>query len=94
MITVLSYVKYDAAYSSEDDEFDEAVVSEGILTVTENMNDAFDLIAKKQKEEPEELIDFMLNFWLNGEALAHAIVRAPIEDSKEEVVKYVKSFLH
>lgn len=95
MITVVYYDQYDSEYSEKDGDFQNALASNGLLIATENINDSFAAVEKHQKEnECESEIEYCFEFWNAGEAFAHVNLVGSIEKFKEDVLQYVKSFLH
>jgi len=99
MITIVMYQKYDSAYSDRTQGHEEAMEEEGILCVTEDIHKAFKKIIEHMEENPEEDIDYDIQFWLAEEIIMNSAVRGnvTIEDVlqlKEVALQEIKNFLH
>lgn len=94
MITLVFFDEFDSEYSVKENDFSEAITQSGLLIVTENINDGFDAVEKHQKENPDAEIDYCFQFWNNGEVFTNALVSIPMQEAREEVLSYIKSFYH
>lgn len=67
-----------------------------MLTATETIENAFDRIKAHQKEMEGRDIQYMMSFWVGGEALCHAVIAesTSVDTCREKIEQYVKSFLH
>lgn len=63
---------------------------------TLSIENAFDRIKAHQKEMEGRDIQYMMSFWVGGEALCHAVIAesTSVDTCREKIEQYVKSFLH
>lgn len=95
------FEQHDAEYSDKEQDFAEALVDTGILTITEDMNTAFDRISAHMKEVDEQgdLFDYQLQFWLDGEQVNEALIDSSVgpeafERVRQQIIDFVKNSLH
>lgn len=96
MITIVYWEELESEFSEEAGEMAAVDGDSEILTATESLEDAFDRIKKHQEENTGKDIQYMLMFWIGGELLCYSSIAedTPIDMCREEIVKYVKSFMH
>ena len=96
MITIVYWEELESEFSDEAGEMAAVAGESEMLTATESMDDAFDRIKKHQKENEGRDIQYILSFWLDGEFFCHAAIAedTPVDMCREEIVNYVKSFMH
>lgn len=91
--------QYDAAYSPKDDDFEEAIIRSDILTIAEDAESAFAAIIKHKEDNPEELIEYQIQFWLGGEVIGNALIDMSVDinglaEHKNEIIDIVRKSLH
>lgn len=96
MITIVYWEELESAYNDDAAEMAAVDGDSEMLTVTESIETAFAKIKHHQEATEGRDIQYMLTFWLDGEILCHAMIaeNTSVDTCREEILKYVKSFMH
>lgn len=96
MITIVYWEEVESEFSDEAGEMAAVAGDSELLTATESVDDALDRIKKHQEENEGRDIAYMISFWLDGELFCNCSVAedTPVDMCREEIVKYIKSFMH
>lgn len=96
MITIVYWEELESEFSEEAGEMAAVDGDSEMLTVTESIETAFAKIKYHQEATEGCDIQYMLTFWLDGEILCHAMIaeNTSVDTCREEILKYVKSFMH
>lgn len=92
MITLVYYELFDGQYSDKEQDYAEIVEEEGILILTEDINQAFDHIQQHQEKYPDDEIEYRMQFWIDGDIHSHSVV-APGEKMNENMRKLITDFV-
>lgn len=96
MITIVYWEELESEFSDEAGEMAAVAGESEMLTATESIEEALQRIKKHQQETEGRDIQYMLSFWLDGELFCNAAIaeNTPVDMCRDEIVKYVKSFMH